>query len=165
MATVSEKTTAPDWEEQMEAVLARLREATRQLPFSDGSPLETIWHVAAMSLLIDCLNYHWRDCNDFFCGGDMFVYFNIDFSKARDFRGPDFLVVKGVDKARPRSGWVVWEEGGKYPDFILELVSPCSENTDRVIKKQIYQDIFRTTEYFLYDPRTNETEGWRLIAG
>jgi hypothetical protein len=46
----------------------------------------------------------------------MFVYYSRDQAMNRDFRGPDFFLVLDVDGSRERQGWVVWEEGGRYPD-------------------------------------------------
>ena len=41
----------------------------------------------------------------------------------RDFRGPDFFVVLDVDGEVDRKSWIVWEENGRYPDVIVELMS------------------------------------------
>jgi Uma2 family endonuclease len=60
-------------------------------------------------------------------------------------------LVKQTDK-RPRNSWVVWEENGKYPDLIIELLSDSTANVDRGLKKALYQDHFRTPEYFLFAP-------------
>jgi hypothetical protein len=49
--------------------------------------------------------------------------------------------------------------------LIVEILSDSTRNIDRGEKKQIYQDIFRTPEYFLFDPETCELEGYRLVAG
>ena len=57
---------------------------------------------------------------------------------------------------------MVWEEGGQYPDLIVELLSPATAKTDRSLKKVLYQDRFRTPEYFWFSPDTLEFEGYRL---
>ncbi len=85
-------------------------------------------------------------------------------ARKRDFRGPDFYVVLGVPRHPTRRFWVTWLEGDRFPDFILELTSPTTEKEDRTIKKAIYERTFHTREYFLHDPETNRTEGWRLDA-
>jgi hypothetical protein len=54
--------------------------------------------------------------------------------------------------------------GGRFPDVIVELLSPTTAETDRTTKKQIYERVFRTPEYFLYDPDTGRLEGFRLSA-
>ncbi|MGC9503305.1 Uma2 family endonuclease [Baaleninema sp.] len=81
----------------------------------------------------------------------------------RDFRGPDFFVVLNVDGTRSRQGWVIWEEDGRYPDVIVELMSPSTAKVDRTDKKQLYAQTFHTRNYFVYDPfDENSLEGWQL---
>jgi hypothetical protein len=36
---------------------------------------------------------------------------------------------------------------------------------DKGLKKQLYQDIFRTPDYFWFDPETLEFEGFHLVDG
>jgi len=65
---------------------------------------------------------------------------------------------------RQRQGWVVWEEGGRYPDVIIELLSPSTAAIDRGVKKDLYEQVFRTPYYF--DPFAPESlAGWRLQPG
>jgi Uma2 family endonuclease len=130
----------------------------------DGENIESSWHRAAISLLIDSLSHHWRDRDDFFAGGNMIVYFDEEQTRGRYFRGPDFFVVKGVPRDRTRRWWAVWNEGWRYPDFVLELLSPSTEMEDRTTKKHEYERVWHTPEYFLHDPETGETEGWRLAG-
>jgi Uma2 family endonuclease len=131
----------------------------------DGEPLESDWHRRAMNLLIDAIGYHYRDRNDFYVGGNMFIYFNEEQARNRDFRGPDFYFVWGVNREPMRPYWVVWKEGGRYPDVIIELLSPKTAVEDLTTKKEIYEQVFRTPEYFCYDPATQELRGWRLVGG
>jgi Uma2 family endonuclease len=142
--------------EDIEALL----ELTELLPDSDGVPLETPWHSAAIALLKQVLAYHWRERTDFFVGGNMFVYYNIERLLNQDFRGPDFFYVSNVDRQRLREKWVVWIEG-KFPNLIIELLSPSTAEVDRTTKKELYEKTFQTPEYFCYDP-DGQLEGWRL---
>ncbi len=66
---------------------------------------------------------------------------------------------------RLRKSWVVWEEEGKYPNVIVEVLSDSTAETDRGLKKQIYQDTFRTPEYFWFDPNSLEFAGFALLQG
>jgi Uma2 family endonuclease len=131
------------------------------LPFDDGENMDSPWHRAQMDLLIQILETHWKGRN-FYCGGNMFVHFSSEQVRNSDFRGPDFFVVLNVDHDKPRLYWAVWEENGRYPDLILELLSPTTAKEDRGRKKDIYEQTFRTSEYLLYDPETEKLEGWRL---
>ena len=60
---------------------------------------------------------------------------------------------------------MVWEEDGKYPNVIIELLSDSTEKVDRGLKKQIYQDTFRTPDYFWFDPDSLEFAGFHLVDG
>jgi Uma2 family endonuclease len=144
-----------------------------ELVYSDGEPLETYWHVLQMNLLIDVIFQAMveRGRSDFFVGGDMFVYYSVE--QARDvaigrpyFRGPDVFYVGGAENPRrERKAWVAWEEGGRLPDVIIELLSPKTAKIDRTVKKDLYSRAFRTPEYFLYDRDRAKLEGFRLKRG
>jgi Uma2 family endonuclease len=127
--------------------------------------METIQHLMQMLALIATLRYWWRDRTDYFVGGNLTIYYSPRQKKSEDFRGPDFFVVLGVDGTAKRASWVVWEEGGRYPNLILEILSESTKKIDRGEKKALYQDVFRTPEYFLFDPETAVLEGWRLAGG
>ena len=132
--------------------------------YSDEPPLETYLHLQQMMLLIKCLDWLWRDRQDFFAAGNLTIYYSPHQKKSEKFRGPDFFVVLGTER-KPRKSWVVWEEEGKYPNVIIEILSPKTAKSDRGLKKQIYQDTFRTADYFWFDPDTLEFQGFQLIQG
>lgn len=130
---------------------------------SNEPEMESSLHYAQLALLVSCLEWLWRDRTDFFIGANLTVYFSRQQLKNRDFRGPDFFLVRQTQK-RPRKSWVVWEEGGKYPDLIVELLSDSTAEIDRTLKKTLYQDRFRTHEYFWFSPDTLEFSGFRLTG-
>jgi len=132
------------------------------LPAEDGIPLESDWHRCAMNLLIESVVYRWRERRDFFAGGNMFIYFSMQQIRNRDYRGPDFFVVQGIDGSYAREKWEVWVENGRYPDVIVELMSPSTAREDVGPKKDLYEQTFRTPEYFCYDPDTATLQGWHL---
>lgn len=133
------------------------------LIFDDGEPLETNRHRLAMNVLIDSTLQALHDRSDFFTGGNMFVYYSRHQAMNRDFRGPDFFVALDVDGSRERQGWVVWEEEGRYPDVIVELMSPSTAKIDLGIKKDLYERTFRTADYFVYNPFDPKSlQGWHL---
>lgn len=66
---------------------------------------------------------------------------------------------------KTRKSWVVWEEYGKYSNVILEIISESTANIDKDLKKKIYQDTFRTPDYFWFDPYTQEFAGFHLVDG
>jgi len=120
------------------------------LPCNDGIPMETQRHKLQMDLLIDGLTT-WLDQRERgYVGGNMFIYFSLEQVRRQDFRGPDVFVVLDVPK-KERKSWVVWEEG-KAPDIVIELLSEHTMDVDKGIKKQIYQNQMRVSEYYWYDP-------------
>lgn len=141
--------------------LADLMPDARQLE-SNEPEMESSLHYAQLALLVACLEWLWRDRSDFFIGANLTIYFSREQLKRRDFRGPDFFLVNQTEQ-RPRRSWVVWEEGGQYPDLIIELLSDSTAQTDKNLKKRLYQDRFRTPEYFWFSPETLEFEGFRLV--
>ena len=74
-------------------------------------------------------------------------------------------MVLGTERKLDRRSWVVWQEDGKYPNVIVEILSDSTASVDRGEKKQIYQDIFRTPNYFGFDPESLVLEGFRLVEG
>lgn len=136
------------------------------LIFDDGEPLESPRHRIAMNVLLRSCQQARRDRTDFYAGGNMFVYYSRNQAMNRDFRGPDFFVTLEVDGSRERKAWIVWEEDGRYPDVIVELLSPSTEAVDRGAKKRLYERVFKTPDYFIFDPfDPNLLQGWRLQLG
>ncbi len=140
------------------------------LPCDDDTPMENTWHRLQINLLDDVIHQHWRGRTDFYVGGNMFVYYSLEQVKTKDYKGPDLFVVKDVDGSYPRPCWVAWQEGGRLPDFIVELLSESTMDEDLGRKKQLYERVFRTLEYVCYGPDpTQGTEpmlrAWKLVNG
>lgn len=134
------------------------------LPSEDGEPLESHWHRLQINLLAELLYHHWQGRSDFFAGGNMFIYYSLQQARTRSYRGPDFFVVQHVDGTRLRRSWIVWQEDGRYPDVIVELLSPSTRSEDLGRKKDLYEQVFKTREYFCVDPEDSSVQGWRLGA-
>jgi len=132
--------------------------------YSDEPQLETDFHRRQIDLLIRLLEYFWRDRHDFYISGNLTVYYNQKQLKSRDFAGPDIFMVLGTEK-RDRRSWVVWDEDGKYPNVVIELLSNSTAKVDRGAKKQLYQDIWRVPNYFWFHPETLEFAGFHLVDG
>ncbi|WP_413175904.1 Uma2 family endonuclease [Anabaena azotica] len=132
--------------------------------YSDEPPVETELHLEQIMLLIKSLKWLWKERSDFYAVGNLSIYYSPHQKKSEDVRGPDFFVVLGTER-KTRKSWVVWEENGKYPHVIVEILSPTTAKTDRETKKLLYQDTFRTPDYFWFDPYTLEFAGFNLISG
>jgi Uma2 family endonuclease len=139
----------------------QMPDATRLL--SDEPEMESSLHYMQLLILVTSLEWLWRDQNDFFIGANLTIYFSRQQLKNREFRGPDFFLVKNTEKI-PRTSWVVWEEDGRYPDLIIELLSNSTAKIDRNLKKALYETRFRTPEYFWFSPETLEFTGLRLVG-
>ncbi|MGL6138457.1 MAG: Uma2 family endonuclease, partial [Planktothrix sp.] len=129
---------------------------------SEYIEMESMLHYFQLALLVSCLDWLWRDRTDYFIGANLTIYFSRQQLRNRDFRGPNFFLVRNTPK-RPRKSWVVWEEEGKYPDLIIELLSNSTAETDKTTKKNLYQDQFRTQEYFWFSPDDLELTGFKLV--
>ena len=142
--------------QQLEAIMPDATQLESDEPEMESSQL-----YMQLVLLVISLEWLWSNSNDYFIGANLTIYYSPQQLKNRDFRGPDFFLVKQTQK-RPRKSWVVWEENGQYPNLIIELLSDSTARVDRNLKKRLYQDNFRTPEYFWFDPETLEFMGFRL---
>lgn len=132
--------------------------------YSDEPPVETDLHFQQIVLLLECLNWQWRDRTDFYASANSTNYFSEKQLRSRNFRGPDFFVVLGVER-RPRKSWVVWAEDGKTPNVTVEVLSESTATVDRGLKKQLYQDVLKIYDYFWFDPDSLEFAGFCLVNG
>jgi len=151
-----------------------------ELVLDDGEPLETEWHTLEYPLLRRLFRQVMAEQGrtDFYTGGNMFVYYSLEQAwevaqevaqgleppEQKAFRGPDVFWVGGVDPDRERKVWIAWEEDGRLPDVIVELLSPSTKRKDRTEKRDLYARVFRTAEYFLHDPDEVRLEGLRLAG-
>lgn len=131
---------------------------------SDEPPWETELHLEQIMLLLKCLKWLWRDRSDFYAAANLSIYYSPQKIPNRDFRSPDFFVVLNTER-KVRKSWTVWEEDGKYPHVIVEILSDSTASVDREGKKQLYQDTFRTHDYFGFDPYSLEFAGFHLVDG
>ena len=132
-----------------------------ELVTDDGEPLESNRHRLQMTLLLETLEFAWGGRNDYFVGGNMFLYYSALQAKKYDFRGPDVFVVLDTER-RNRKAWVTWEEDGKHPDLVIELTSDTTRAVDYNDKKRIYGSVLGIPEYFIYDPESGVLDGFRL---
>lgn len=147
----------PDYSDQVLAVMESL-----DLVAEDGEPMESAWHRQCMNLLIDQIDQHHRDRDDFYVGGNMFIYYSPAQVKNKDFRGPDFFYVSDTTREPEREFWAVWNENLRTPDVVIELASESTRDEDRGEKFEIYRDTLRVPNYFIFDRESGELEGWRL---
>ena len=124
-------------------------------------PLESDWHVASMVLLLEIMEEFFKDRTDVYISGNTAVRFDPNRKKNRNFRGPDFYIIKNVPKGF-RDAWITWEENAFTPDLVVELASTSTVDVDFGVKKDIYERMLKTPEYVIYNPFLQELLGWRL---
>ncbi|MCZ7568597.1 MAG: Uma2 family endonuclease [Ardenticatenaceae bacterium] len=135
------------------------------LPYDDGEPMESPWHFGNAALLVaGYVAARGGRRDDYFVGANMFLYYSTRQVRDQDYKGPDVFIVKNVDGAKKRLSWIVWDEDGRYPDVIVELLSPSTEREDLGPKKRLYEQTFRTPEYFCCAPEVERLLGWRMAA-
>ncbi|MDY7012019.1 MAG: Uma2 family endonuclease [Cyanobacteriota bacterium] len=136
------------------------------LPYDDGEPLESAKHRTAMNVLIRACEFYLFQHNQLgYCGGNMFLYYSAAQVRNPDFRGPDFFLVLDAlpESQKSRKYWAIWDEEGRYPDLIIELMSPSTAKIDTEEKKSLYERTFRTQDYIVYDPQNpSSLQGWTL---
>ena len=64
---------------------------------------------------------------------------------------PTSFWFRGVPN-KDRDAYFVWEEG-KGPDVVFEYTSESTRDEDLDEKYNLYQDVLKVPEYFLFDPK------------
>jgi Uma2 family endonuclease len=118
-------------------------------PSSDGKPMaESDPARDYLIYAVEALDIYFQDRNDVYVSGNLFVYYKKGIPSA--VVAPDVFVVFEVDKKK-RVSYKVWEEGGKVPNFILEITSASTQENDEEDKPTKYS-LLGVQEYFQYDP-------------
>jgi Uma2 family endonuclease len=137
------------------------------LPYDDGEPMETGDHRKQMDLLAEVFTSALEQMGreDVFVAGNMALYYSALQAKNNDFKAPDVFVVLDTTPEPGRKSWVVWEEDGRTPNIVVELLSETTEADDRGPKRRVYERVLRVPDYFVYDPIDFRLEGWHLEDG
>lgn len=120
------------------------------LPDSDDTPVDNELQDLIPTLLKLILAGLWESRADWFFGIDMGLYFSPDEPPIV----PDGFISVGVESVRDenlRLSYVLWEEGGVVPQFVLEVVSQKYRG-EYSLKKQLYQQL-GVLYYAIYNPR------------
>jgi Uma2 family endonuclease len=134
-------------------------------PHSDGEPMgETDFHIAAIILLREGLQFFFRGSAATYVATDMFLYYERD--NPRACKAPDVMVVKGVGK-HFRLSFRTWEEN-THPCAVFEVTSPKTRREDFGDKMDTYARL-GVADYFLFDPLGDyldpPLQGFRLQDG
>jgi len=135
------------------------------LPESDEKPVDSELQRLVADLLRNILVGIFKGRTDWFFGIDMGVYYSPD----EPAIAPDGFLSVGVKSVKTkglRTSYVLWEEDGVIPQFILEVVSK-SYRGEYTTKKDLYQNL-GVLYYVVYNPirrRKNTLEVYRLVQG
>lgn len=138
-------------------------------PDSDGKPVaESDFQLNELIYAREGLRIYYRDrCHrdDVYVAGNLLIYY--EEGNPRASVAPDVFVVIGVANHDRRS-YRLWHEGGKAPDFVLEITSQSTRAEDQGHKRELYRRL-GVKEYWQYDPTGDYLEpvlqGLALTAG
>lgn len=140
---------------------------TRALEFveSDGEPMgETELHVEQILDLLAALKRLAAQRGDETAHAGANLNFYYDRTNPAKRVTPDVFFVRGlVQPSRPRRSFKLWEEA-RAPELILEIASRGTWEEDLGRKKELYRDVFGTSEYLVFDPEEGILEGGPLLA-
>ena len=124
--------------------------------------METELHGKQMDLILDFTRRMLRG-RDAYVAGNMAFYYSSLQARNLDFKAPDVMIFLDV-APRVRKSWVVWEEDGRVPNVVIELVSETTRHQDFGRKKQVYEKL-NVREYYVFDPLSSTLDGWQLVGG
>ncbi|NJL47073.1 MAG: Uma2 family endonuclease [Leptolyngbyaceae cyanobacterium SM2_5_2] len=135
-------------------------------PDSDGQPMTE--SDATRDYLLYCvevLRLYFKSRPNVYVSGNLFVYYEEGNPKASI--SPDVFVIFGVSHRKRRS-YKTWQEGGKLPNFVLEITSRSTKRQDEEEKPCLYASL-GVEEYFQYDPTADylnpQLRGSQLVNG
>jgi Uma2 family endonuclease len=135
-------------------------------PISDGEPMaESDPARDYLIYAVEALDIYFQHREDVYVSGNLYIYYTKNVPSA--VVAPDAFVVFGVEKKK-RLIYKVWEEGGKTPNFVLEITSATTQKKDEEEKPIKYANL-GVEEYFQYDPTGDylqpRLKGSRLVNG
>jgi Uma2 family endonuclease len=132
---------------------------------SDETPVDNELQELVPTLLKLILAMAWGDRTDWFMGIDMALYYSPDEPPIV----PDAFISLGVESVKSeelRSSYVLWEEGGVLPQFVLEVVSKKYRG-EYSTKKALYEQL-GILYYGIYNSKRKRKptlEVYKLING
>ena len=118
-------------------------------PVSDGEPMaETDEHADQIGYCKDALRLFFTDRPNVYVSGNNFIYWEKGVPPA--VISPDGYVCFDVAN-HLRDTYLLWEENGVMPSFVIEVTSKKTQREDKGKKWEIYQNILKVPEYFQFD--------------
>jgi Uma2 family endonuclease len=127
---------------------------------------ETPIHRNVMIDSITMLGAFFADEPEVYVSGNMMMYY-VE-GNADECVSPDVFVTRGIPKLPERRIYKLWVEG-KGPDAVIEVTSQSTARVDQRRKFELYRDVLKVSEYFLFDPSEDYLEpalqGFRWVDG
>jgi Uma2 family endonuclease len=128
---------------------------------------ETPIHRDVMSDLIATLGAHFADAPKVYVSGNMMMYY-VE-GKPEKCVSPDVFVTRDIPKLPERETYKLWVEK-KGPDVVIEVTSMSTARIDQRWRFELYRDVLKVREYFMFDPREKTLAGaslcgYRLVDG
>ena len=154
----------------VQELLSQAQIDARLYPDSDGKPMaDNTVQFRLITTIVGGLSALFQERDDVFAIGDLLWYprkagtltaveQNLPFCQA-----PDVMVVFGVDK-KDRGSYKQWEEGNIVPQVAMEIISPSNSKGEMEDKFRFY-DYYGVEEYYVYNPKRNELQGWLRRGG
>ena len=165
----------------MSTVLANSLPGHRELPCTDGKPLENSIEQVQNSLLTEVLEPILNALHpdgQYFVGQDVGIYYDSTQPNLGSCRAPDWFYVPDVSPLEPtdhgyRRSYVMWKEDYIPPYLIIEQVSgDGKDERDRKSggKMWVYETQLKTPYYAIFDGFEKEAgegilEVYRLVNG
>ena len=112
--------------------------------------LGTMWHEAAVRLFFEALDRHFDGREDVLIASELALYYEPAPLGGQGLSVvPDLMVVLGAS-AHGRESYKIWEEGGRVPQFVLEVASVSTKDRDLGFKKEAYESL-GVREYWQLD--------------
>lgn len=131
----------------------------KDLPFSDGKPVDNELHILVFNLLGFILGFLSSERLDWFFGINMGIYDSTGVNPRVPIV-PDAFLSLGVERIKNNqlpNSYVVWEENNVVPIFALEVVSktPGDEYDDKMIRYAQLGVLY----YIIYNPNFWRRDG------
>ncbi len=131
--------------------------------------------ISLLTYLLALLRWLYRE-RDWFIGGDLNIYLQVDPSENNYPIAPDVAVFKQAVESEIQTGrlrsWKMGQPNRPAPDVVFEIASKDTWREDLQTKPAQYQQL-GVKEYFAYDPnspqywknKSTRLRGWRYSGG
>ncbi|MDJ1177752.1 Uma2 family endonuclease [Roseofilum sp. BLCC_M91] len=154
----------------VQELLSQSQVAARLYPDSDGKPMaDNTIQFRLITTIVGGLSALFQEREDVFVAGDLLWYpreagrLTVAEESLNFRQAPDVMVVFGVEK-KDRGSYKQWEEGNIVPQVVFEILSPSNSKGEMEDKFEFY-DYYGVEEYYVYNPKKNQLQGWLRSGG